>query len=78
MLEGIGKIEKFGYMTLNSLGCDRITTITTAGGGAANEEWTQIRGRILGCRVTVAGHAEAAYGSALLAKYGETLFDKFN
>jgi sugar (pentulose or hexulose) kinase len=78
MLEGIGKIEKFGYMTLNSLGCDRITTITTAGGGAANEEWTQIRERILGCRVTVAGHAEAAYGSALLAKYGETLFDKFN
>ena len=78
MLEGIAKIEKLGYLTLNSLGCDRITTVTTAGGGAANKAWTQIRERILGYPVTVARHAEAAYGSALLAKYGETLFDHFN
>jgi xylulokinase len=78
MLEGIAEIEKTGYQTLNSLGCDRINRVLTAGGGAVNPVWTLIRERLLGCPVSTAKHTEAAYGSALLAKYGESLFDDFN
>lgn len=40
----------------------------TAGGGAANEKWTVIRGGKLGVPVSAATQGEAAYGSALLAR----------
>jgi sugar (pentulose or hexulose) kinase len=77
MLEGIATIESTGYQTLNSLGCERIKRIETAGGGACNVAWTRIRERITGCPIVPAQHTEAAYGSALLAKYGSSLFDRF-
>jgi sugar (pentulose or hexulose) kinase len=78
MFEGIATIEKTGYQTLNSLGCDRIKRIETTGGGAANAVWTRIREKITGCPIAPAQHTEAAYGSALLAKYGSSLFDRFS
>jgi sugar (pentulose or hexulose) kinase len=78
MLEGMATIEKTGYQTLNSLGCDRIKRVQTAGGGAGNAVWKRIRERIIGCPIAPAQNTEAAYGSALLAKYGSSLFDRFN
>ena len=78
MLEGIARIECAGYQALNSLGCKQITSVATSGGGATNFTWAQIRQYILGCPVTMAAHTEASYGSALLAKYGESLFDNFS
>jgi len=44
--------------------------VYTAGGGARNPAWTDIRQRLLGVPVVAAPQAEAAYGAALLARQG--------
>ena len=44
--------------------------VITAGGGAANDVWTQIRAQRLGVPVRASEHTEAAYGAALLALQG--------
>lgn len=67
ILEGIARIEMQGYRRLHDLGAPFPCSVKTAGGGASNLAWTQIREQILQLPVTVARETEAAYGSALLA-----------
>ncbi|MEB3225675.1 MAG: FGGY-family carbohydrate kinase [Synechococcus sp.] len=70
LLEGIARIESQGYRKLHDLGAPPVQRVFTAGGGAKNSTWTQIRARYLGCPVLISPQPEAAYGSALLAQRG--------
>lgn len=67
LLESMSRIEALGYQKLQSLGADSIIRVYTAGGGAKNAVWSQIRQRHLHARVVRAKSTEAAYGTALLA-----------
>ena len=67
LLEGIAEIEHTGYRLLEQLGAPYPTSIQTAGGGAINNAWQQIREHKLGVPVTAATHTAAAYGAAKLA-----------
>ena len=67
LLEGIARIERKGYRTLESLGAPAVRSIRTTGGGAGNVAWQGIRQRILGCPVT-GETADAAEGSARIAR----------
>lgn len=51
----------------------RFPALPFTGGGAKNPVWTQLRQRELGVPVLASTQAEAAYGSALLAKRGAAL-----
>jgi sugar (pentulose or hexulose) kinase len=73
LLEGIARIEAHGYQLLQELGATPLTSVLSAGGGAHNPAFTTIRARLLGVPVRMAAHAEAAYGSALLARDGTRL-----
>lgn len=73
LLEGIAAIEAQGYRLLESLGATPLHSVLSAGGGAQNTAWTAIRKKMLGVPVATTQHADAAYGSALLAKNGEKL-----
>ncbi|PLZ90118.1 FGGY-family carbohydrate kinase [Fischerella thermalis] len=66
LLESIARIETRGYELLQELGADKLTRVYTAGGGAANDTWTTIRGRYLQVPVMRSMNTEAAYGTALL------------
>ena len=68
LLAGIAKIEARGYQLLAELGATPLTTVYTAGGGAQNQTWTQIRQQYLQVPVRAAAQLEAAYGAALLAR----------
>ncbi|XP_062190107.1 D-ribulose kinase isoform X2 [Phragmites australis] len=70
ILESIARIEAKGYNLLKELGATAVEEVLTAGGGAQNEKWTAIRGRVLGVPVRKAEQTEAAYGAALLALKG--------
>ena len=70
LLEGIANIESDAYKKLSVLGASKPTKIFTAGGGAKNQAWKNIRERTTGVKITNASHTEACYGSALLAKDG--------
>ena len=74
LLESLARIEAKGYALLAELGATPVARVETAGGGAKNPAWTRIRERLLGVPVARAAHAEAAYGAALLARDGLTLF----
>ncbi|MBW4598486.1 MAG: FGGY-family carbohydrate kinase [Calothrix sp. FI2-JRJ7] len=67
LLEGIARIEARGYELLQQLGADKLTRVYTAGGGAKNQAWRQIRAMHLGVPVQASVYTEASYGSALLA-----------
>ncbi|OUC16638.1 MAG: carbohydrate kinase [Alkalinema sp. CACIAM 70d] len=67
LLEGIARIETQGYRLLETLGATPLTHVYTAGGGAKNTVWMQIRAKSLGIPVQVAPYTEAAYGTAQLA-----------
>ena len=67
LLEGIAKIELRGYQLLQALGAATLTKVYTAGGGAKNPTFTEIRGRYLGVPTMKAVYTDAAYGSAILA-----------
>jgi len=75
LLESLARIEAKGYALLAELGATPVSQVETAGGGAKNPTWTRIRQRLLGVPVARAEHAEAAYGSALLARDGLKLFE---
>jgi D-ribulokinase len=68
LLEGIAKIEACGYQLLAELGATPLTAIHTAGGGAQNPVWMEIRQRYLPVPILISKHQEAAYGTALLAQ----------
>ncbi|RZM82332.1 FGGY-family carbohydrate kinase [Leptolyngbya iicbica] len=70
LLEGMARIEAQGYERLIALGATPPTRIFTAGGGAQNPAWTQIRQRWLPAPVMTAGSTEAAIGTAKLALQG--------
>lgn len=67
LLEGIAEIEHTGYKLLEDLGAPYPSSVQTAGGGAVNKAWHQIREHKLGIPVSVATHTAAAYGTAKLA-----------
>ena len=61
-------VQGRGYELLGELGCTPVKEVWSAGGGAANNAWRQIRERVLGVPVGVSPQVEAAYGAALLAR----------
>ncbi|WP_034935481.1 FGGY-family carbohydrate kinase [Gloeocapsa sp. PCC 73106] len=67
LLEGIAAIEQRGYRLLSELGATPLSKVYTAGGGAKNLTWQQIRADRLQVPVVASLNTEAAYGSALLA-----------
>jgi sugar (pentulose or hexulose) kinase len=73
LLQGIAQIEARGYRLLQELGANRLTCVYTAGGGAQNEAWSQMRSRYLQVPVIPSIQTEAAYGTALLALKNMTL-----
>ena len=75
LLEGIAKIELRGYELLQALGAATLTKVYTAGGGAKNPTFTEIRQRYLGVPTMKAVYTDAAYGSAILARNREKLMD---
>lgn len=70
LLESIARIEARGYELLQKLGADKLSRVYTAGGGAANPTWTNIRATYLNVPVEPSVNTEAAYGTALLAMRG--------
>lgn len=66
LLEGMARIEADCYAALISLGAAAPRRILTAGGGADNTAWTEIRRRMLPCPVGLAAQSEAAVGAAML------------
>ena len=68
VLESMARIEARGYQLLADRGAPPLRRVLTAGGGAANPQWTAIRQRVLGVPVSPAPQGEAAYGAALLAR----------
>ncbi|MGF1568705.1 MAG: FGGY-family carbohydrate kinase [Nodosilinea sp.] len=67
LLLGMARIEKQGYDLLATLGAPRPSQIYTAGGGARNETWRQIRASLLQISIKTAASPEAAVGAAYLA-----------
>ncbi len=67
MLEGISEIERIGYAALNELGAPQLNRVFTAGGGAKNKAWSQIRATTLGVPVADAQSVDAVVGTARIA-----------
>jgi len=74
LLEGLARIEAQGYNLLTELGATPLVQVLSAGGGAHNHIWAQIRQRRLGVPVSRATYTGSAYGAALLAREGVNLF----
>lgn len=70
LLESMARIEAQGYKLLQEFGADKLQKVYTAGGGAKNNVWSEIRKQYLGVPVMSSINTEAAYGSALLAMRG--------
>jgi D-ribulokinase len=77
LLESLARIEARGYQLLQELGATPLTRVYTAGGGAQNSVWMQMRSRYLQVPVVQSTQTEAAYGTAMLALQG-TAHTKFN
>lgn len=67
LLDSIARIEAQGYQRLKELGATPLQRVYTAGGGANNAAWQQLRQARLGVPVTPSQDREAAYGTACLA-----------
>lgn len=70
MLEGIAGIEALGYSKLHELGGPALKSVRTVGGGAQNAAWSQMRAQALSVPILAPLNGEAAYGAAVLARYG--------
>ncbi len=70
MFDGIARIEALAYARLQDLGAPALGAVRTVGGGAHNAVWTRLRERRLGVPMISPASAEAAYGTALLARRG--------
>ncbi len=68
LLMGIARIEQRGYDLLVQRGTSAVRQIYTAGGGAHNPAWTQLRERLLQVPIKIATSTEAAVGAAYLAQ----------
>ena len=71
ILHAIAAVEAEGYAALKQLGASPLRRVFTAGGGAANDEWTRMREAMLGVEASRADNTDAAYGVALLAARGD-------
>ncbi|MEA5452522.1 FGGY-family carbohydrate kinase [Leptolyngbya sp. CCNP1308] len=67
LLVGMARIEQRGYELLGQHGASPLRQIYTAGGGATNETWRQLRAALLPVPIKNAASVEAAVGSAYLA-----------
>ncbi|MEA5465461.1 FGGY-family carbohydrate kinase [Leptothoe sp. PORK10 BA2] len=67
LLESMARIEALGYEKLTTLGGGAVHRVYTAGGGAQNPVWQQLRAQALGIPLVPSLHTEAAYGTARLA-----------
>lgn len=70
MLEGIADVEALGYSKLHELGGPALRSVRTVGGGAQNTSWTRMRTHALSVPILAPLNGEAAYGAAVLARYG--------
>lgn len=70
LFEGMARIEAEGYQRLCELGAPAPVSVRSAGGGAKNLAWQQIRARHLGIPLLAAEQDEAACGAARLARAG--------
>ena len=70
LLDGIARIEALAYSRLCELGAPKLGSVRTVGGGAVNATWTRLRERRLDVPMFAPSSAEAAYGTALLARRG--------
>jgi len=70
LLEGMARIERLSYETLQDQGGPYPQEVITAGGGAQNAAWRQIRARVLGVPVLTVATTEASIGTAKLAQSG--------
>jgi sugar (pentulose or hexulose) kinase len=69
MLESMARLEARAYGALGELGAaPALARVLTAGGGARNAAWTELRRRALGVPVEAAEEGEACVGAALLAR----------
>ncbi|MEL6594694.1 MAG: FGGY-family carbohydrate kinase [Pseudomonadota bacterium] len=66
LLESIARIEAQCYKAIQNRGGSAPSQLFTAGGGAQNQIWTQIRARVLGIEPKEADQSEAAIGIARL------------
>jgi D-ribulokinase len=70
LFEGMAGIEALGYQRLAELGASPLSSIRSAGGGAANEKWTAIRLTKLAVPQLPSASDHAAMGTARLAWRG--------
>lgn len=66
LLESIARIEARCYAEMAFRGAQLPTSLVTAGRGASNDVWSDIRARVLGFEITKAQHTDAAIGVARL------------
>ena len=74
LLLGIARIEQRGYALLVQWGSSPLERVYTAGGGAKNPAWAEIRQNLLHVPIKIAPSTEAAVGAAYLAQGGSSLF----
>lgn len=74
LLQGLTRIEARGYRLLTTLGATQLIQVLSAGGGAGNQTWLQMRQRELGVPVMRGKDTDAVQGAALLAREGSVLF----
>ena len=70
IFEGIAEIEALGYRRLAELGASPLTSIRSAGGGAANDVWTALRLQRLAVPALASASEHATMGTARLAWRG--------
>ncbi|KAK3270577.1 D-ribulose kinase [Cymbomonas tetramitiformis] len=70
ILESMSRIESMGFQLMAEMGAYPLNEVKTAGGGAQNPVWTQIRERVLRVPVSPSDQVEASYGVAVLARSG--------
>ena len=70
LFEGIANIERNAYHRLAELGAPEVNNVRSIGGGADNDVWTQIRRRYLNVEMKPSLNNQAAFGAAILARYG--------
>jgi sugar (pentulose or hexulose) kinase len=68
MFEGIARIEKMCFDAIASRGGTFPNRVFTAGGGANNPVWTEIRARALKLPIGEMEQSEAAVGAAKIAR----------
>ncbi|MEM9581518.1 MAG: FGGY-family carbohydrate kinase [Pseudomonadota bacterium] len=70
MLEGIAEVEALGYRRLQEFGAPALRSVRSVGGGAKSNAWHLIRARTLDVEMQRPTNPHAAYGAAVLARYG--------